>query len=154
MLIRIARGATGFWGHGDDPLPGADVAAFRSACHAAARSIDGTASEVAPAGSMPSFHTAVISTSSGRSIVLCHAVFPVVAFVASLPNDGAPLPDFISPPGWAAAFEVGGFRLLDVDELCMPLASADTSELAGEELEQVGYWRPNTVGELMFNWWD
>lgn len=103
---------------------------------------------------MPSFHTAVIITSSGCSIVLCHAVLPVVAFVASPPDDGAPLPDFTPPPGWAAAFEMGGFRLLDVDELGMPLASADTSELVGEELEQVGYWRPNAVGELMFNWWD
>lgn len=80
----------------------------------------------------------------------CH---PVVAFVTSLPQAGAPLPDF-TPAPWAAAFEMGGFRLLDVNELTMSLASADTSELAEEELEQVSYWRPSTVGELTFNWWD
>ncbi|MFE9399886.1 hypothetical protein [Streptomyces flavidovirens] len=107
-----------------------------------------------PAAVASSFHTALITTSSGRSTVLCHEVLPVVAFVASPPQAGASLPEFTPPPTWAAAFEMGGFRLLDVDELSMPLASADTSELAEEELEQVGYWRPSTVGELMFNWWD
>ncbi|MCX4633132.1 hypothetical protein [Streptomyces sp. NBC_01443] len=107
-----------------------------------------------PAGATPSFHTALITMPSGSSTVLCHEVLPVVAFVPSPPQAGAPLPDFTPPPAWAAAFETGGFRLLDVDELSMPLASADTSELAEEELEQVGYWRPSTVGELMFNWWD
>ncbi|MFI1815203.1 hypothetical protein ACH414_33190 [Streptomyces sp. NPDC020422] len=107
-----------------------------------------------PAGTTPSFHTALITTSSGLSAVLCHEALPVVAFVASPPQAGAPLPDFTPPPAWAAAFEMAGFRLLDVDELNMPLASADTSELAEVELEQVGYWRPGTVGELMFNWSD
>ncbi|MFE4634840.1 hypothetical protein ACFRJ1_15895 [Streptomyces sp. NPDC056773] len=64
------------------------------------------------------------------------------------------MPDFTPPPTWATAFETGGFRLLEADELNMSLAAADTSELAAEELAQVGYWRPSTVGELMFNWWD
>ncbi|MFD4240502.1 hypothetical protein ACFWP3_02665 [Streptomyces sp. NPDC058525] len=128
--------------------------AFKTACHAVARSIGGTVGEVTPPGVTPNFHTAVITTSSGRSTVLCHAVLPVVAFVASPPQAGASLPDFTPPPAWAAAFETGGFRLLHVNELRMPLASADTSELAEAELEQVGYWRPSTVGELMFNWWD
>lgn len=152
LLPRVARGATGFWGHGNGPWPRADVAAFRAACHAAARSIRGTVSEVTPAGATPSFHTAVITTSSGRSTVLCHEVLPVVAFAASPPQAGAPLSDFTPPPLWADAFEAAGFRLLDVDELGRPLASADTSELAAEEMERVGYWRPSTVGELMFNW--
>ncbi len=154
MLIRVARGATGFRRHGDDPLPRADVVSFRTACHAVARSIRGTVAEVAPPGATPSFHTALITASSGRSAVVCHEVLPVVAFVASPPQAGAPLADFTPPPAWAAPFEMSGFRLLDVDELSMPLASADTSGLADAELEQVGYWRPSTVGELMFNWWD
>lgn len=128
--------------------------AFRTACHAVARSIQGTVGEVTPAGVASSFHTALVITSSSRSTVLCHDVLPVVAFVASPPQAGAPLPAFTPPPAWAAAFEMGGFRLLRVDELSMPLASANTSELAEEELEQVGYWRPSTIGELMFNWWD
>ncbi|MDQ1015766.1 hypothetical protein [Streptomyces afghaniensis] len=67
---------------------------------------------------------------------------------------GAPLTYFTAPPAWADAFELGGFRLLDVGELSTPLAAADTSGLAEAELEQVRYGRPSTVGELMFNWWD
>ncbi|MFI6009132.1 hypothetical protein ACIBAG_09905 [Streptomyces sp. NPDC051243] len=153
-MIRVARGATGFRGPGDDPLPHVDVVLFKTACHAAARSIRATVGEVTPAGVTPNFHTALITGPGVRSAVLCHAVLPVVAFAASPPPAGAPVADFTSPPAWAAAFEPSGLRLLDVAELSMPLARADTSELAEAELEQALYWRPDTVGELMFNWWD
>ncbi|MFD3698833.1 hypothetical protein ACFWUZ_22250 [Streptomyces sp. NPDC058646] len=151
----VARGATGFWGPGDDPVPRADLVAFRTACHAVARSITGTLAEVPPHGAASSFRTVLITTPYGRTtVLLCHQVLPVVAFVASPPQAGAPLPDFTPPPAWAGALEVNGFRLLDVAELSMPLASADIGELAPAELTQVAYWRPDTVGELMFNRWD
>ncbi|MFF5185675.1 hypothetical protein ACFY30_18140 [Streptomyces sp. NPDC000345] len=153
-MIRVARGATGFWGYDDAALPQVDVVAFKTACHAVARSIRGTVAEVAPAGATPNFHAALITAPGIRSSVLCHEVLPVVAFAASPPQAGVPLTNFASPQAWADAFERGGFRLLDVDELSTPLATADTSELAEAELEQVRYWRPSTVGELMFNWWD
>ncbi|MGW6732341.1 hypothetical protein [Streptomyces sp. NPDC055013] len=135
-------------------MPQVDVGAFKTACHAVARSIRATVGDVTLAGVTPSFHTVLITAPGIRSTVLCHELLLVVAFVASPPQAGAPLADFISPPAWADAFERGGFRPLDVGELGMPLASADTSELAEAELEQVRYWRPSTVGELMFNWWD
>ncbi|KUN81002.1 hypothetical protein AQJ66_25370 [Streptomyces bungoensis] len=135
-------------------MPQVNVVAFKTACHAVARSIRGTVGQVTPAGVTPSFHTALITASGMRSTVLCHEVLPVVAFVASPPEAGDPLADFASPPAWADAFELGGFRPLGVGELSMPLASTDTSELAEAELEQVRHWCPRTVGELMFNWWD
>lgn len=153
-MIRVARGATGFRGQVDDPLPRVDVVAFRRACHAAARAMGGRVGEVTSAGATASFHTALIASPISRSTVLCHEVLQVVAFAASSPEAGAPLPDFTPPPAWADVFETGGFRLLDVEELSMPLAAADISELAEEELEQVRYWHPSSVGELMFNWWD
>ncbi|OQD56852.1 hypothetical protein BM536_006965 [Streptomyces phaeoluteigriseus] len=153
-MNRVVRGATGFWGQGDAPVPQVDVVAFKTACHVAARSIRATVGEVTSAGVTPNFHMALITAPGIRSTVLCHTVLPVVAFVARSPQAGAPLADFTSPPAWADAFELGGFRLLGVEELSMPLAAADTSELAEAELEQVRYWHPSTVGELMFNWWD
>lgn len=153
-MIRVARGASGFWRHGDAPLPQVDVVTFKTVCHAVARSIRGTVDEAALAGVTPNFQVALITAPGIRSSVLCHEVLPVVAFAASPPQAGVPLTNFVCPPAWANAFEVGGFRLLDVDELSTPLATADTSGLAEAELEQVRYWRPSTVGELMFNWWD
>ncbi|WP_153537909.1 hypothetical protein [Streptomyces sp. RB17] len=131
-----------------------DALVFKSVCHAVARSIRGTVDEVALAGVTPNFHTALIAIPDSKTTVLSHEVLPVVAFAASPPQPGGPLTNFISPPAWADAFELGGFRLLDVEELSMPLAAADTSELAEAELGQVRYWRPSTVGELMFNWWE
>lgn len=153
-MIHVVRGSSGLWGHGDEPLPRVDVRAFRGASYEAARSIGATVDDVTSDGVTSSFHTALITAAGVRSAVLCHEVLPVVAFTASPPQAGAPPVDFVSPPAWAAAFERVGFRLLDVGELSTPLGSADIGELAEAELEQVRYWRPGTVGELMFNWWD
>lgn len=128
--------------------------AFRTACHAAARSTRGRVGDVTSAGVTPNFHTARITTPYGVCTVLCHAVLPVVAFTAYPPRAGAPVTDFLSPPAWADVFGAVGFQVLDAEELTMPLASVHTGELAEAELEQVRHWRPGTVGELMFNWWD
>jgi hypothetical protein len=135
-LIRVARGATGVWGQGDDPLPQVDVVAFKTACHAAAWSIRATVGEVTRAGVTQSFHTVLITASGIRSTVLCHEVLPAVAFVASPPQAGAPLADFTSPPAWADAFELGGFRLLDVGELAMARALVVSAAVGEASIDQ------------------
>ncbi|WP_156056393.1 hypothetical protein [Streptosporangium roseum] len=48
----------------------------------------------------------------------------------------------------------GPYRVLGMAELALPVARADLSELGEVEMDQIRYWRPETVGELAFNFWD
>lgn len=46
------------------------------------------------------------------------------------------------------------FRLLTLDDLGTLVSLADLSGLAEAELRQIASWSPQTVGELLFNYWD
>jgi hypothetical protein len=39
-------------------------------------------------------------------------------------------------------------------ELAIEIQESDLRMLDRVELEQVKYWKPRTIGELAFNWWD
>jgi hypothetical protein len=41
-----------------------------------------------------------------------------------------------------------------LEELSRPIAKTDLDQLDRAEIEQVKYWKPHTIGELAFNWWD
>ncbi|MBM2622102.1 hypothetical protein JIG36_42025 [Actinoplanes sp. LDG1-06] len=53
---------------------------------------------------------------------------------------------------WGAAFD--GLRVLTPAELDTDITRADLTSLGRDELTQVRYWQPATVGELLFNRWD
>ncbi|MCP9986382.1 hypothetical protein LUX01_06410 [Streptomyces sudanensis] len=151
--MRLDRGATGFCGPGGEPANETDLTLFRSACWEAARRIGGRVGELPPAGAS-SFHSAAITSRAEGLVVLCHAHLPVVAFTELRPVPGQPLTRFVNPPPWADAFTAFGFRCLQVEDLSLPMSTVDVAELAEAELTQIRYWRPQSLGDLVFNWWD
>ncbi|MFE1314809.1 hypothetical protein [Streptomyces sp. NPDC058755] len=151
--MRLERGATGFWGHGDERVSVTDVTLFRSVCWEAARRIGGRVSELAFAGAS-SFHALTITSRAEEYVVLCHAHLPVIAFANVHPVPGQPLSGFVDPPPWVDDLGVAGFRCLSVEDLRTPMAKVDVTELAEAELTQIRYWHPAVLSDLLFNWWD
>ncbi|MFC7259402.1 hypothetical protein [Streptomyces lutosisoli] len=151
--MRLVRGATGFWGGSDEPLAPTDMASFRSACFEAARGIGARVDELAFAG-VSSFHAVTVAGRGASLVVLCHDHLPVVAFTDTPPVPGRPVARFVDPPAWAGSFGTVGYRVLHARDLSAPMTEVDLSELAKAELAQVRYWRPEVVGDLLFNWWD
>lgn len=116
----------------DGPLPRTDARQFRAAC----------------------FEAATLTSREGAQIVLCHASWPVIAFTAVPPAPLRPVTDFVSPPPYADVFENAGFEVLAPAALNTPSSALDLTELTRAERADLRYWRPGTVGELLFNWWD
>lgn len=87
--------------------------------------------------------------------MLGHSTYPLIAFVEPLaPNmcelrfrDAAPISKRIAElfPDVAIA---------SADDLAQQIDAADLAQLNRAERDQVKYWKPHTVGELAFNWWD
>ncbi|MFD3620269.1 hypothetical protein ACFWWT_34530 [Streptomyces sp. NPDC058676] len=151
--IRPARGATGFRDRRDGPLPATDPKLFRAACFEAARGVRGRADVLTIPG--PStFEAATITGRGEPCTVVCHTHLPLVAFTDTPPEPGRPLSRFVDPPPWADAFGAVGLRALRVTELSTPMSTVDVEELSAGELEQVRYWRPDALSDLLFNWWD
>ncbi|MGW5878067.1 hypothetical protein ACWFMI_16135 [Nocardiopsis terrae] len=151
--MRLERGATGFRDRGEAELPRTDPAAFRGACWEAARRAGGTVGGPDGAG-VAGFLSATIRCGAREHVVLGHPHLRVVAFADAPVVPGGPVPVFNGPPGWAVGFEVLGFDCLTAEELGTPLSEADLGALSRAEHAQIRHWRPDTVGELLFNSWD
>ncbi|MEV0718547.1 hypothetical protein [Asanoa sp. NPDC050611] len=147
-MTALPRGATGFWDAAKGPPARTDVRAFRAAVRTAAQ---GRVESFEPAGVTPNFHLMVIRAAGDRVGVVCHELLPWLAFVR--PPDGSVEPlTFLSRPALAAALRP--FRVLDPATLATPLRDLDLSTLDRGERHQVEFWQPETLGQLLFNWWD
>lgn len=152
MVFQLYRGATGFRGAKDDPLPETDLRAFRAAWHAAARLADGQTGAFVRQAYPRSFHTATVAERNGTRVVLCHAHLPLVAFAADQWQGHTV--EFRDPPIWAHVFTDAGLTVMSEQLLNMPLSQVDTSELGQAEWTQIRAWHATRVGEVLFNSWD
>jgi hypothetical protein len=149
--MKLPAGATGF----DIPAAGhAEVRAFTAACHHAARAIGGVVTRVTPAGPTPNFHTIEISHGKQRVAVLRHAALSLAAFTDPRGQGDMTL-TFVDHSDLAAAItDVFNIQFLTAGQLNAPLSRADLDDLSPAEHKQIAYWQPNTVGDVLFNFWD
>ena len=148
--MKLPRGATGF----DSPGAEADLGSFTSVCYHAARAIGATVTGVIEAGVTPSFHTINVAQARHHIAVLRHSTVPLVAFARPRTSGDATI-IFIDHADLAAAISnLTDAQILTADLLRIPLPKVDLSDLGPHEHDQINYWKPDTVGELLFNFWD
>ncbi|WP_059010282.1 hypothetical protein [Streptomyces specialis] len=154
MWPPLPAGVTGFREAGAPELPETDLRRFTGACHAAARAASLDVREVAEARPYTTYYTASLTSVRGdHIIVVCHRHVPWVAFAA--PDDRVALRErFLSPPQWADQFTWVGFTVLAPDFLQARASLADMSALTSSDRHQVRYWKPATIGDIVFNDWD
>lgn len=151
-LTRPPRGATGFRDHGTDPLPSMDTRVFASVCHEGARVARGRVVEITSPEVTPNFHKAVIRRGELSVAVLGHIHLSLIAIAQVLTGsvvftDGC---DDLEE----ALRSSGSLRLLARSELEIPIRLIDTSDLDRAERREITFWKPKTLGELLFNYWD
>ncbi|MFC9432471.1 hypothetical protein [Nocardia sp. NPDC057030] len=152
--MRLPYGVTGFWMAGQAVLPEIDQREFRSVCHTAARLTSGWVTCTVPAGWTRSFVAVSIAYRDHGRAVLCNLSLPLVAVAEPIGPDEV-VPVFVCDPQLTEVIScISQFRVLTPTELATPLAECDLSELGEAELAQIRYWKPETVGETVFNWWD
>ncbi|MEW2386522.1 hypothetical protein AB0873_31335 [Micromonospora sp. NPDC047707] len=127
---------------------------FTAVCHHAARAIGATVTGVTPAGVTPNFHAVDIPHAQHHIAVLRHITLPLIAFARPRASGDVTV-TFVDHYDLAAAtINLTDAQVLTVEQLRTPLAQVDLSALAPYERDQVNYWKPTTVGELLFNFWD
>ena len=149
--MKLPPGATGF-----NPPPGAqpDLRAFTAACHHAARALDATVTGITPAGVTPNFHTVDITDAHDHIAVLRHTTLPFIAF-ARPHADGDVTVTFVDQPDLAAILTtLTDVQALATKQLQTAVSQVDLTALSPQERDQINYWKPTTLGELLFNFWD
>jgi hypothetical protein len=149
--MNLPKGSTGF---GSRPLPLTDVRAFKAACYAAARQTGRQVKRVEFAQVTPSFHTVTLTGKGDPVAILGHVVAPLVALAAPR-RDGDMTVSFVDVPEVASALgQAASFRVLSAGELNSRIEEASLAELDPVELREIAYWKPCTLGEVIFNFWD
>lgn len=131
------------------PLPLLDEKAFRQMCHALAQKNGGVVTEVDTDTATRNFYSAKLSRYDQSVFILRNIHYPYVAFAQRDAFGGFIL---VGPPEWLRLPE-SPMRFLSLAELNQDRHGL-CGELSPEELEQINYWNPQTVGEIIFNIWD
>lgn len=147
--MKLSKGITGFWGVDTAPPPYLDEKAFRQMCYSIVRENGGTVTELDTDTYPRNFYSAKLSRYDDAVFILQNVHYPYAAFAGQDDSGGFVL---TSQPEWLR-LPTGTVRFLSLAELNQDWHNL-CGELSPEELEQIRYWRPQTVGEIIFNIWD
>lgn len=152
ILDRLPPRITGFFDRADPPRA-LDRKAFKTACYAAAVIERGSVEKFDLSLSGRSYYAATMRTETDHVSVLCNSVYPYLAFVRG--SFGFTDLQFIEPASLASAFSgTSEFQPLSAHWLNSELHPDLLAGLAPTEMEQVKYWKPQRIGEVIFNYWD
>jgi hypothetical protein len=153
ILDCLPRGITGFFDRLESPHA-LEAKAFKVACYLVARMEGGSVESLVFDRLARSYYAATIRTKTDHASVLCNAMYPYLAFVPPGAFGFTDL-EFVAPVRLASAFaSMTEFQPLDADWLRDDPRPGLLANLAEAELEQMKYWKPQRIGDIIFNYWD
>lgn len=162
MITRLPRGSTGFWRPSESPRPDELLSRteLRARVHAACRRSSWSPASVDDSLRTRNYYQAILTGHRGAPDlqVVANPFVPCVAAAhVARREDGEIEAEFQLrfvelDPTLREAF--ADLAILSPEALRAPLTPPALAELAPAELEQVAYWNPATVGEVLFNLWD
>jgi hypothetical protein len=131
------------------------AADFKAACERVAQKAGGRVLHVWIAGGGLTYHLAAIELPDRHVAVWCNAFFPLLAFTRLEDRHLYDTIPFIDVAELARPFaDEPSFTLLDAAYVNAPVSPDATRELDDHELEDIRYWKPSQIGQVMFNDWD
>ena len=118
-------------------------------CYSIALENGGTVTELDTDTYPRNFYSVKLSRHDQSVFVLQNIHYPYAAFAQ---RDASGRFVLIQQPEWLRLPEIP-VRFLNLAELNQNWRGL-CGELSPEELEQIRYWNPQTVGEIIFNTWD
>ena len=143
----LPNGITGFRNLKDPYIPEQEKRVFQRFCYSIATRYHCEVLSFDLDLASKNFYFAEIKTEQGRFYLLENAYYPWVAFAKNL--DFTEI-EFVESP----------FNLTDpsANVLTLPELEQSWHDIVGElnkaELEQIKYWKPNIIGDIIFNFWD
>ena len=139
---------------GGEPLSFVDGQKFKQACFALAHTLNAKVLRLETELQVGrNFIVSELLYKTERILALCNAHFPYIAFATA--EGGFYAPIFQDSPHLVKGFELTGEYIV----LPQSLLDASTSveqlaQLSDAELNQIRYWKPQRIGDIIFNHWD
>lgn len=152
--MNLPYGVTGFYNSAEEKPPVIDLKKYKELSHGLARKLGGQLVEFEESIYAANFHKAVFQLPQMTLCLVMNSHYPIVAFATAV--DAMKI-EFIDYPAGNEALPEE-FTVFSVSELEFPVPE-DIRKIADwglnkGEIEQVKYWKPETVGQILFNFWD
>jgi hypothetical protein len=154
--MELHAGITGFGRPGAELAPDSNLYWFQSHCFAAARMLGGRVLQPAHRPDVvANFVSAVLELPDTTVAILLNLHFPVLGFARPWLESIDEL-KFVDCQPLADAFASIGapYEVVSRSELEKPIRQKDLGPLAAIEMDQIRYWKPARVGDVVFNCWD
>lgn len=157
--MNLPNGVTGFHSSIDNKPNEIDENHFKSICFDLIRRNQGKILKIDEANLTSNFSKVKVNVFNREIYVLLNAYYPFLALASTVEFQHI---NFIDDPVLSKGF-MPFYKVLSKEKLNEPLdirnskgkvSLENKNNLNSSELEQIFYWKPNTVGEVMFNFWD
>ncbi len=128
---------------------------LQSNCYQVARELNGEITLFDWSNERRSFVAVRINEKGNETTVLFNVFSPIIAFLNQDVKDIYMPSQFVLCERASSAFSMlTDFKVVPLAILQKQLEYDDWCELSDEVKEEIKYWRPYTVGEVIFNNWD
>lgn len=157
MILR--EGITGFRDAKSEQIPLVDQKQFKQLCFSVLPRLEGGFVGFIDPCCHGNFIDVKVSLRDTKLHILLNKYYPIIAFASNVEFGSV---TFIDNPILSEQFS-SSYRVLSCRELNKPISLnggskecllKNENELNQAELEQVAYWKPRTMGEIIFNQWD
>lgn len=152
--MKLANGITGFYNSEANKPQYVDWKQFKQLCFDFASSNGGKVQDFNPPQYSANFYNAQVEFFNMRFNILLNEYYPYLAFASDVEFGNI---NFIDIPVLFEQF-TPYYQVLNTGELNIPVKKIFEAKyenlLNSTELVQLDYWKPETIGQVIFNYWD
>lgn len=152
--MEIPSGVSGFYNSAEQKPPEMDVREYKGLCYGLAQDLGGEVLEFVDSLYPANFYKADFEMPSGPVSLVMNKHYPILAFATAV--DAVKI-EFIDYPFGIEPLPEG-YTVLPAAALDVPVPGSldklPSNQLNEGEIEQIKYWKPESVGQILFNFWD
>ena len=157
--MNLPNGVTGFYSSIVNKPNEIDEKQFKNICFNLVRKNQGRILDIDESNLATNFLKVKMNIFNREMYVLLNAYYPFLAFASTVEFQHL---NFIDDPVLSKDF-MPFYKVLSKEELNEPLdirkskgkvSLENKNKLSSSELEQILFWKPKKVGEVIFNFWD
>ncbi|NKE04659.1 hypothetical protein [Mesobacillus selenatarsenatis] len=147
--MELPNGVTGFYEGSNEP-PKMDSKQLKSLCFNYFKTNGGKILEVWEPRECTNFFDIKVNLRDKSFHILLNEHYPLLAFASDVKIGQI---NFIDKPSLGELFS-GFYNVLKAEDLDNKLFEDQNNNLNRAELEQIKYWKPQRIGDVIFNFWD
>lgn len=126
-----------------------DSRVFKQVCYCIANDNNGKLLSLDISLSGKNFYMAKIEIDKSLTYLLMNAYYHYIAFASLVERGKIVFRDYPTN----LRFSFSQYKILDTKELSKSCLNA-IDKLSDTEIAQIKYWKPTTIGDIIFNFWD